>query len=208
MFPTNDKRNPMQTLVPKLMAATEKFDMVPVRDKAQFDPQPWDGSEVSLPGKCENGGYFLRDGAGAKKEVGGLVVRAMASRKETDGRFSIYEVQASALHKGVGKSLRFAETHHAVQTVAGVLKVIIDGKPTLATFGETVFVPAGIDFEIAAESSYAKGYIFANGGGVGEVLMSVGSEHAGLLVPDEQDVKAFDASSLKGLESELKFTVV
>jgi hypothetical protein len=52
LFPTNDKRNSFEVLIPKLMAATEKFDMIPVRDKAQFDPQPWDGSETKLPGVC------------------------------------------------------------------------------------------------------------------------------------------------------------
>jgi hypothetical protein len=31
------------------MAATEKTDIIPVREKAHFDPQEWDGSENSLP---------------------------------------------------------------------------------------------------------------------------------------------------------------
>lgn len=40
--------------------------MVPVRDKSPFDPQPWDGTENKLPGVCENGGYYLKDGAAYK----------------------------------------------------------------------------------------------------------------------------------------------
>jgi hypothetical protein len=57
------------------MAATEKFDMIPVRGKAQFDPQPWDGTEIKLPGVCADGGYFLRADAGEKFAVGGTVLR-------------------------------------------------------------------------------------------------------------------------------------
>lgn len=206
LFPTNDNRNPFQVLIPKLIAATEKFDMIPVREKQSFDPQPWDGSEVSLPGKCEEGGYFLRDGAGEKKSVGGLVVRGMATRKETNDRFSIYEIAGSGLSAGFDQALKFAKTHHALQTVEGILKVTIDGKSTLASFGETVFIPAGTSFKVEIESKFAKAYLFANGGGLGEVLSSIGSAYTLPGVPNEQEAKSADTSALKGLEGELEFT--
>lgn len=190
------------------MAATEKFDMIPVRDKAQFDPQPWDGSETSLPGVCENGGYFLKEGAGAKFAVGGVVVRGMATRKETAGRFSIYSVEASSIHagKGLGKAVKFEKTHHAVYTVDGVMKLTIDGGEVKTTVGETTFVPAGTNWSFEAESVYARAYVFANGGGVGEILASVGEKHAAPSVPDKAE--SFEEEKLKGLETELGFSVV
>jgi mannose-6-phosphate isomerase-like protein (cupin superfamily) len=176
--------------------------MVPVREKESFDPQPWDGTETKLPGKCENGGYFLKDGAGEKFAAGGVVVRGMCTRKETAGRFSIYAVEASAAHLGRGlKSLSFKETHHAFQTIDGVLKLVIDGKDTLVTAGETVFIPAGTAFSVEAETSYVKAYVFANGGGIGEVISTIGTRHEGLLVPEEAVV--VDESKLKSLDSEL-----
>lgn len=208
LFPTDDKRNPFQVLVPKLIAATEKFDMIPVREKASYDPQPWDGTETKLPGKCENGGYFLKAGAGPKVQAAGLVVRALATRKESDSRFSIYEIQGSSVTASARKSLKFAETHHAIQTVEGVLNVSIDGKETKVGTGETVFVPAGQAFEISVSSKFARAYVFANGGGIGEVLMTTGSEFTLAAVPEAKNVAQFDVSSLSSLEKELKYSVV
>lgn len=71
----------------------------------------------------------MRDGEGEKWVVGGTAVRGLATRKETEGRFSIYEVLGSNLHKGKGwtQALEFKDTHHAVYTVEGVVKLMIDG---------------------------------------------------------------------------------
>jgi mannose-6-phosphate isomerase-like protein (cupin superfamily) len=190
------------------MAATEKFDMIPVREKAQFDPQPWDGTETKLPGVCENGGYFLREGAGEKWVVGGTVVRPMATRKETNDRFSIYSVEAGSTHsgKGLGKTVKFEKTHHAIYTVDGVMKVTIDGSEVKTTVGETTFVPAGTSWSFEVESTYARVYIFANGGGIGEILTTAGEKYEFPALPDE--AASWEESKIKGLEAELSFSIV
>lgn len=207
MFPTNDRRNPFEVLIPKLMAATEKFDMIPVREKAQFDPQPWDGSEIKLPGACEDGGYFLKENAGEKWAAGGTVVRPMATRKETRDRFSIYSIEAGSIHSAKGlKTVKFETTHHAIYTVDGVMKLTIDGSEVNTTVGETTFVPAGTSWSFEAESTYARVYVFANGGGVGEILTSVGEKYVFPAVPAEAG--SWDESKLKSLEAELSFVVV
>ncbi|KAH8646049.1 RmlC-like cupin domain-containing protein [Tricladium varicosporioides] len=208
LFPTNDRRNPFEVLIPKLMAATEKFDMIPCRDKQQFDPQPWDGSENVLPGKCENGGYFLKENSGEKFVVGGTVVRPLARREETNGRFSIYTLEGSSLHagKGLGKTLEFKDTHHAFFVVEGQLKLSIDGQEVKTTVGETTFVPAGTKWSFGVESSYARAYVFANGGGVGEILTKVGEKYDEAVVPGEAG--PCDHSKLGVLEGDLKFKVV
>lgn len=208
MFPTNDNRNPFQVLIPKLIAATEKFDMVPVREKQHFDPQPWDGTEVTLPGKCENGGYFLKHDAGEKKEVAGSVLRALATRKETDGRFSIYSYETSSMFKEVTKQFKFEGVHHAVQTVDGTLTVVIEGQATNLGWGETAFIPAGSAFSLKGASSYARAYIFANGGGFGETLMSAGKKYEGAVVPAAENASAFDESAVAGLKEELGFSLI
>jgi hypothetical protein len=210
LFPTNDHRNPFEVLIPKLMAATEKFDMVPVREKMQFDPQPWNGTEIKLPGVCENGGYFLKAGAGEKFMLGGTVLRPMASRKETNGRFSIYEIQGSSFYtgKGLAKALVFKDVHHAIYTVEGVMKLLIDGSEVKATVGETTFVPAGTKWSLEAESLYARVYVFANGGGIGEILSTLGTKYQSPAVPQVGEVAAWAESNLKALEKELKFTII
>lgn len=208
LFPTNDKRNPFEVLIPKLMAATEKFDMIPVRDKAQFDPQPWDGSENKLPGVCEDGGYFLKDGAGEKWIVGGTVIRPLATRKETNGRFSIHSLEGSSLHtgKGFAQTLEFEDTHHAFFTVHGVLKLTIDGAEVKTTTGATLFVPAGTKWTFDVDTSYAKAYVFANGGGIGEIMTSVGTKYESPIVPAE--ATTWDQSKLKTIEADLSCTTI
>ena len=192
------------------MAATEKFDMIPVREKAQFDPQPWKGTENKLPGICENGGYFLKAGAGEKFVLGGTVVRTMASRKETNGQFSIYDIEGSSFHagKGLTKALEFKDVHHAVYTVEGVVKLVVDGSEVRTSAGETTFVPAGMKWSLDAESVYARTYIFANGGGIGEVLATLGTKYESAAVPQVGEATAWEESELKKLEKDLNFTVI
>ncbi|PBP15725.1 hypothetical protein BUE80_DR013557 [Diplocarpon rosae] len=146
LFPTNDKRNPFEVLVPKLIAAAETFDMIPVREKAHFEPQPWNpATDSKLPGTYARGGYFLQADTGSRFVVGGTVVRPLATRRETDSNPST----------------------------------------SAATAGETVFVPAGTPFRLVAATRYARAYVFANGGGLGEVLCRVGREYEAPGVPEE-----------------------
>jgi len=210
LFPTHDDRNPFTTLVPKLMAATEKFDMIPVREKESFDPQPWDDSDKSLPGKCKNGGYFLKAGEGEKFIVGGMVVRPLATTKESDGKFSIFEIESSSHHTKTvpGKEFAFKDAHHAFQSVEGHMSLVIEGEKTRVAAGETVFVPAGMKFKIEAESFYSRGYLFANGGGLGEVLMRLGEKFEMVVCPETKDVKTWNEGTLKGMEKEFGGLVV
>jgi hypothetical protein len=53
---------------------------------------------------------------------------------------------------------------------------------------------------------YARAYVFANGGGIGEILQSLGSKYEFPSVPT--DAVAWDESKLKALESELRFAVI
>ncbi len=42
LYPLTDDRNVFEVLIPKLKAAAEKFDMVPVPDHPGVEPQPWE----------------------------------------------------------------------------------------------------------------------------------------------------------------------
>jgi hypothetical protein len=89
-----------------------------------------------------------------------------------------------------------------------VVKLVIDGSEVKTTAGETSFVPAGTKWRLEAESVYARAYVFANGGGIGEILTEVGSGYEASAVPHLGEGVAWDESKLKGLETELKFAVV
>ncbi|OBT56974.1 hypothetical protein VE04_02566 [Pseudogymnoascus sp. 24MN13] len=211
LFPTHDSRSPFEVLIPKLIAATEKFDMVPVREKASFDPQPWDGTESQLPGVCENGGYFLKADTGPKFATGGTIVRPLATRKESDGKFSIYCVEGSKLHDGKGlekTTFKFEKTHHVIQVIEGLLSVVINGNQTIVGSMETVFIPAESEWRCAVHSVAAKYYVFANGGGIGEVLTGTGSPFEWVVVPEAGDLTGWDEKQLEGLQKELEFVIV
>ncbi len=102
--------------------------------------------------------------------------------------------------------MEFQETHHAIYTVDGIVKLVIDGNEVKTTVGETTFVPAGIKLCFEAESVYARAYVFANGGGIGEILQTLGSNYEFPTV--SSDAVAWDESKLKTLEEELKFVVI
>jgi hypothetical protein len=55
---------------------------------------------------------------------------------------------------------------------------------------------------------FAKVYIFANGGGLGEVSQRVGQQYEFAVVPEESDIKSWKVEDLNGLQQDLKFTVV
>jgi hypothetical protein len=184
--------------------------MVPVRDRQHSEPQPWDGSGNALPGACASGGYFLKSDAGPKSVVGGTVVRLLA-RRESGGRFSVFGLEGSSLH--VGKGLeetmpRFAATHHAIQVIDGVVEVVVEENHGRVGAAETIFIPAGKAWKMAAESVWTKWYVSANDGGIGEVLMGVGRAYDWPVVPEDEDPQAWGKSKLAGLDKELGFVVI
>jgi hypothetical protein len=81
------------------------------------------------------------------------------------------------------------------------------GIEVVTTVGETTFVPAGTKWSFESESVYSRAYIFANRGGIAEVLTSVGSKYEPVAVPQPSEEGKWHESKLSGLESELKFTV-
>jgi len=160
-----------------------------------------------LPGVCENGGYFLRADKGPKFTVGGCVVRPLATRRESGGRFSVFQMEGAGIHRGKGLEdvmLRFGGTHHAIQVVDGAVEIVVEESLVHVGAAETVFIPAGKAWRMAAESIWAK----ANGGGIGEVMMAMGGAYEWAVVPECEDVKAWDRSKLAGLEKELDFVTL
>jgi len=85
---------------------------------------------------------------------------------------------------------------------------VIDGEAAVATAGETTFVPAGTTWSVEADSVYAKAYIFANGGGYGEVLVSLGTKYELAALPQVGEAVGVEESKLKGLEAELQLMVI
>jgi len=208
LFPLSDSRNPFEVLIPKLKAAAEQFDMVPVPHQKSFDPQPWDGTENKLPNGLEP--YYLRAGAGPKYRLGATLCRPLITTAQSGGKFTIASIEGSSYHKtpifSEGKSLVFPDAHHCFQVAQGKISFTVAGKTAVLSEFETLFIPAGTEFSFNYSSRLAKAYVFANGGGLVEVFLKLGKDYAPALMPETEE--ALDISSLPDLERELSFRLV
>ena len=192
MWPLVDERNVFEVLIPKLKAATEKFDMVPQPQHKGAAPQPFDGSENTLPGKLEP--YYLQANKGPKYLLDGVVVKPLATTKESGGRFSIGSIEGSAEHQNacLKTKFQFAQVHHAVQPVVGQLEVVVDGASTTLNPFETVYIPKGSSFSIKFASRFVQAYIFASGGGLLEMLCDAGESYQHSMIPEKEAAGASD----------------
>jgi mannose-6-phosphate isomerase-like protein (cupin superfamily) len=195
-------------LIPKLKLAAQEFDMVPQPQHPHFEPQPWAQDDDRLPGKLEP--YFLRNDSGPKYLLGGMLCTPLATTAESDGRFCVGSVEGSSFHSSAslfanGKSIIFNTTHHCVQIVDGRVDFVVNGaKGSLAT-GETLFIPAGIEFCFEFSSCLAKMYVFSNGGGLVELLCKLGMEYQAPVLPVK--AAAWDSSNLSRYGKKLDYSL-
>ncbi|KAK5046896.1 hypothetical protein LTR84_007250 [Exophiala bonariae] len=185
LFPLVDERNIFEVLIPKLKAATEKFDMIPVRDHPAVQPQPWrDGADDKLPGALKP--YFLRAGTGPRFLVGGVVVSPLIGAAESDGRFSIACIEGSSWHEGspLSETFRFANVHHAIQVVDGQLGLTIGDQEATLNVGETAYIPKTTSFSMRVRSRYIKFYVFISGNGLADLLCQLGKSYDQTIPPE------------------------
>lgn len=196
MWPLKDDRNPFEVLIPKLKMAAERFDMVPqphLNQKA-CQPQPWTGEENTLPGKLAP--YYLQANKGPKYLVEGVVVKPMVTTRESANKFAIGSFEGSSLHTNaiLGSKMSFAEVHHALHIVDGEVRIAVDSASTTLRAFETIYIPKGSMFSIEVVSRYAKVYTFANGGGLLELLCSVGEKYDFSMLPETESTVSKDNS--------------
>lgn len=207
LFPDNDTRNPFEALVPKLIAATEKYDMVPVRNHPAVPLMPWKaGADNTLPGGLKP--YFLKANTGPKWLYGGMLCRPLVTRRESAGKFSIARIEGSS-HTGnelfaSANAITFKGAHHCILVAEGKFRVMIEGAEVSVVPGETVFIPAGKSFAWSFETVYAAVYIFNSGGGIVEMLERIASSFDMHVIPRES-LRGNDRAKMKKLEDELGF---
>ena len=207
LFPLSDDRNPFEVLIPKLKAAAEEFDMVPVPRHPIFDPQPWGKHDTVLPDGVEP--YFLRDGSGPKYILGGTICRPLITRLQSGGTFSIASIEGSSYHETPVlvdyKAIRFSDIHHCLQVVEGSIDFTVERSTARLAAGETLFIPSGTDFNFKFVTRLAKAYVFSNGGGLAELMTKIGHAYTPPLIPEKET--EWDASKLASFESELAYTL-
>ncbi|KAB8199461.1 RmlC-like cupin domain-containing protein [Aspergillus parasiticus] len=205
MWPITDERDPMETLIPRLKEAAERFDMVPQPQIKSFAPQPWvDDKDNLLPGAlCP---YFLRAGSAPAYCLGGSVVRVLATTKESNGKFSIASLEGSSFHRNeiLATGLVFPSIHHAFHVTEGTFEFHIDGARLCLTAGETLYVPRDSILQLRYLSRYAKCYVFASGAGLVEFFVKGGNVYSSPIIPELEESVNVEQVRHVGEEMEAK----
>ena len=205
LFPLVDDRNPFEVLIPKLKQAAEKFDMIPVRDHPQVEPQPWaDTKDNKLSGDLKP--YFLRAGTGPKYLLGGVICSPLATTAESSGRFSIASIEGSSWHDNspLSSQIQFEDVHHAFQVSDGAVEFRVSGQDkAVLQVGETIYIPKGTAFGVNIKTRYAKMYVFASGGGLADVLCKAGKTYHQSVPPAK--VESWEKADLEALQTEVGF---
>ncbi|KAG9599955.1 cupin domain-containing protein, partial [Aureobasidium melanogenum] len=202
LFPTRDNRNPMEVLVPKLIAATEKFDMVPKRDHKGAEPVLCTNKDNKLSNTATEP-YFLKADAGPRYASAGLLVKPLCQKADTDGKFSIARLEGAAAIKSqylAYNTLTFETSHHCFLVDMGSFRLTVDGQSSEISAGETIFVPAGQEFTLEVASKYAALYVFTNGGGLVEMLVGMGREYGSQIIAEDFPT---DAGEVNGLQQKV-----
>lgn len=189
LWPMDDQRNVFEVLIPKLKAAAEKFDMIPLPHHKGSPPSAWEDTDNVLPGRLEP--YFLKAGSGPAWLAGGTVVRPIITTAESDGKFVIGSIEGSSHHASAeilsdGKRIVFANTHHAFQISEGAVEFTVGDSPSaILHAGEIIYVPGGTAFNYQIRSRYAHFYAFASGKGIVELLVGVGEKYGSPIPPEK-----------------------
>ncbi|KAJ4413809.1 hypothetical protein N0V82_008303 [Gnomoniopsis sp. IMI 355080] len=194
ILPEGDDRDLKGHIIPKVMAAKDRFDVQFVRPGGDYKPTEvgdWLDTENVLPGPGE--AYFLRANTGPRHILGGVMSRPFIFSSQCSGKFAITSLESSSVY---GKSalaekwLTFKTVDHCFCVQEGLLRVKLrkDGNTTESAEvreGQTVLVPAGEAFVLEFGSRYVRAITFTNGKGIEELVKLAGGDCASVVLPEE-----------------------
>jgi hypothetical protein len=192
ILPEFDDRDLKSVLIPKVMAAKDKYDVNFVRPGTYEAPEvgDWPDTENVLPGPLEP--YFLRANTGPRWLLGAVMSRPFINAAQCGGKFAISSIEGSSAYPAdssplEGRSLVFPSVDHCFVVSEGLLKVRLDGQEGWSAVreGQTVVIAAGQAFTIGFGSRYVRAISFTNGPGIEELIQSAGSPFEGFVLPEE-----------------------
>jgi hypothetical protein len=206
VVPEHDDRDLKALLVPKVMAAKDRFDVHFERDYKPPEVADWQENENVLPGPLEP--YFLRANTGPRWLLGGVMLRPFITAHQSGGRFAISSIESSSKY-GPGplsKWLTFPEVDHCLCVLEGLLKVQLQGDEGWSEVreGQTLVISAGQAFKLEFGSRYVRAWSFTNGKGIEELIQTAGKPTESFVIPDkvekwedEELIKAIEGLGLK-----------
>lgn len=187
-MPEADRRDLRALLLPKIMAAKDRFDVHFERDYKPPEVADWLETENVLPGPLEP--YFLRADTGPRWMLGGVMSRPFITAAQCSGKFAISSIESSNAY-GAGplaaRYLSFPTVDHCFCVTDGELRVQLkdDGsEPSVVRAGQTLVVSAGQSFRLEFASRYVRAITFTNGNGIEHLIHTAGSACSHYVLPD------------------------
>lgn len=182
IVPEDDDRDLKSLLIPKVMAAKDRFDVNFVRDYQPPEVGEWLDSENVLAEPLKP--YFLRANTGPRHILGGIMSRPFILASQCSGKFAVSNIESSNQYGPsaiVDKWLTFKNVDHCFCVQEGILKVKLreqgsDSPWNEVREGQTVLVPAGQAFTLDFGSRYVRAITFTNGRGLEELIKLAGSD--------------------------------
>jgi hypothetical protein len=188
IVPGNDNRDLKSLLIPKLMAAKDRFDVNFVRDPSYVPASeaPWEVSENQLA--SPETPYFLRANSGPRWILGGVLSRPFIHADQTGYRFAISSIESSSDYgvSALGHTLTFKHVDHCFCVQEGLLRVKLGANESWNEVreGQTIVLAAGEPFIIEFASRFVRLWSFTNGQGIEEVIRQGGNSYGGFVIPD------------------------
>lgn len=201
IVPEDDSRDLKGHIIPKVMAAKDRFDVNFVREYQPPEVGDWLDSENVLPGPLEP--YFLRANTGPRHILGGIMSRPFIFSSQCSGKFAITSLESSSAYGTsplAEKWLTFQNVDHCFCVQEGLLKVKLKKEGANTEWseireGQTVLVPAGQAFILDFGSRYVRAITFTNGRGIEELIKLAGADCPSVVLPDK--AAPFDPTKLQ-----------
>lgn len=204
LVPEADDRDLKSLLIPKVMAAKEKFDVVFQPDYQPPELGDWTKQDESLPESLQP--FFLRANTGPRWMLGGVMSRPFVTTAQSNGVCAISSIESSNAYPSgntlLGNYMTFAKVDHCLCVMEGKLVVSLKGSGELVLReGETVVVPAGKAFSLRFDSRYVRFWSFTDGDGIESLVHRLGRPFEGVVLPEEE--QEWDSTRVSGVIAEL-----
>ncbi|KAK7202445.1 cupin domain protein [Myxozyma melibiosi] len=200
LLPEFDDRHILEILIPKVMAAKGKYDVVFHPTHVGCEVSELDDSDKVLPDGLEP--YYLVANTGPRWILGGVLSRPFITTKQSSGKFAISSIESSSELKPTLPTMQFPKVHHCFCVFEGVLEATVgDNEPCLVREGETLFVTANTPFTFKFASRFVRLWSFTTGDGIEAVIHKAGVPFKGIVLPDTAE--SFDGKKFEAACSEL-----
>ncbi|KAL2787368.1 hypothetical protein BJX66DRAFT_327911 [Aspergillus keveii] len=186
IVPETDNRDLKSILIPKVMAAKGKFDVVFQPNYVPPELGEWGKDDERLPeGQAP---FYLRANTGPRWMLGGVLSKPFITTAQSNGVCAISSIESSSVYgeeSVLSKLMTFAKVDHCLAVQEGTLGVRLEGKEEVTIReGETVVVPAGQAFSLHFRSRFVRVWSFTDGDGLESLVQRAGQTFEPVVLPE------------------------